>query len=105
MKQPRMRTNIMFDQWVNMIRKDERDFILGVLTDHKNQLVEKHNFQEAENVRDIIELVKAKTHIPLCAMNDEEGVPIKATWRELAYLRYSKYRVCRCNSDRRHQLG
>ena len=67
----------MFDQWVNMIRKDEREFILSVLGDHKDQLMEKQDFQEAAGVRDIIELIKAKTHRPLMARNDEEGVPVK----------------------------
>lgn len=76
MKQPILRTNISFDQFINSVRKDERDFILGILREHKDYLVERQDFQEAADVRDIIDLIKAKTHMPVCKVNDEEGVAI-----------------------------
>ncbi len=71
------RRNISFEQLTNIVRKDERDFILGILTDRKNQLVEQQDFEEAANLRDVIEFIKVNTHIPLNSMNNGEGVPIK----------------------------
>ncbi len=70
-----LRLNISFDQVLNMVRKDERDFILRLLQNQKDHLVRKQDFTEAAAVNDVIKLIKAGARGAVQIPNNKEGIP------------------------------
>ena len=75
------RLNISFDQVLNMIRMDERNYILETLAALFQELVEHGEDDQADGVRKAIRLISLNSkHQAVRIPSDEEGLPsIKAT--------------------------
>ena len=69
----KMRTNISFDQVLNQVRKDERDFILGLLTERKDALARDQDFERGVVFSDMIKLIKESVHQPVQTPVNQEG--------------------------------
>ncbi|MEE8113631.1 MAG: hypothetical protein V3T23_04690 [Nitrososphaerales archaeon] len=74
----KQRADISFEQMLNNVRKDEREFTIDLLDHMKIAFFNDQEFEKAVIIRDAIQLIRDNAGPAMRMRNDDEGVAIKA---------------------------